>query len=190
MKVIFLDHDGVICLSGQWGNRAKKRKRFIDEFGMPSNDMDMPVNYRFDDFDKGAIKVLNEILEETGAEIVISSDWRRWATVEEMGDYYTQQGIVKKPIAYTTSVLQKDLPYHDWRTELEETRSYEILEYLNTHPEIVSWVAIDDLNMSERIDDETKKYSWGLKNFVYTPIENEGIKQDGRKEIIIKYLVD
>ena len=25
MKVIFLDHDGVICLPKQWGSREKKR---------------------------------------------------------------------------------------------------------------------------------------------------------------------
>ena len=26
MKVIFLDHDGVICLSTEWGGRYKKQK--------------------------------------------------------------------------------------------------------------------------------------------------------------------
>lgn len=25
MKIIFLDHDGVICLSQQWGGRFKKK---------------------------------------------------------------------------------------------------------------------------------------------------------------------
>ena len=29
MKVIFLDHDGVICLPQQWGGRHKKRKKRI-----------------------------------------------------------------------------------------------------------------------------------------------------------------
>ena len=27
MKVIFLDHDGVICLSGNWGSRFKKQQK-------------------------------------------------------------------------------------------------------------------------------------------------------------------
>jgi len=29
MKVIFLDHDGVICLSSEWGNRFKKQDKSI-----------------------------------------------------------------------------------------------------------------------------------------------------------------
>jgi predicted nucleotide-binding protein (sugar kinase/HSP70/actin superfamily) len=36
------------------------------------NDPDVEVKYRFDNFDKKAIKVLNQVLEETGAEIVVS----------------------------------------------------------------------------------------------------------------------
>ncbi len=28
MKVIFLDHDGVICLSSEWGNRFKKQDKW------------------------------------------------------------------------------------------------------------------------------------------------------------------
>lgn len=47
-----------------------------------------PVNVRFDDFDKKAVKILNQILEETNAEIIVSSDWRFHATLEELGDYY------------------------------------------------------------------------------------------------------
>ena len=28
MKVIFLDHDGVICLSSEWGGRFKKQEKW------------------------------------------------------------------------------------------------------------------------------------------------------------------
>ena len=31
MKVIFLDHDGVICLPKQWGSREKKRLELINK---------------------------------------------------------------------------------------------------------------------------------------------------------------
>lgn len=190
MKVIFLDHDGVICLVNQWGGRLKKRKKYIEEYGNITNDMEMPYEYRFDDFDSKAVSVLNNILEETGAEIVVSSDWKKWATLEEMGEYYEKHGIIKKPIGYTTSILKSDLKFYNYFTELEETRSYEILEYLDTHPEITHWVSIDDLNMSERIDEDTNEYFWGLKNFVWTPYEDEGIKQSGVKEKVIEFLVD
>ena len=150
--------------------------------------LSMPVEYRFDNFDVKAVKVLNEILEETGAEIVVSSDWKRWATVEEMGEYYESKGIIKKPIAFTDSILYDDydnFPWHN-RWESEQTRSLEIAQYLGQNPVITHWVAIDDLNMSlTDVDDKT----WGLKNFVLTPEDKEGIKQTGIKEKVLEYLL-
>jgi len=190
MKVIFLDHDGVICLSSNWGGRSKKWAQYRSANPESSRDMkDAPVEYRFDNFDEKAVKVLNKILEETGAEIVVSSDWKRWANVEEMGEYYEQQGITKKPIAFTDSILwenYEDFPWHRG-ADLEQTRSLEISQYLGQNPHITHWVAIDDLNMSLRGEGDTQ---WGLKNFVLTPLNNEGIKQTGIKDKILKFLLD
>ena len=186
MKVIFLDHDGVICLSDNWGNRFKKQKSW-GKRKLSMSPLSMPVEYRFDNFDEKAVKVLNEILEETGAEIVVSSDWKRWATVEEMGEYYESKGIIKKPIAFTDSILYDDyddFPWHN-KSELEQTRSLEIAQYLGLNTVITHWVAIDDLNMS--LQSERDK-EWGLKNFVLTPINNEGIKQTGIKDKILNFL--
>jgi hypothetical protein len=150
--------------------------------------LSMPVEYRFDNFDEDAVKVLNEILVETGAEIVVSSDWKNWATVEEMGEYYESKGIIKKPIAFTDSILYDDyddFPWHN-KSELEQTRSLEIAQYIGQNPVITHWVAIDDLNMSlTDVDDKT----WGLKNFVLTPEDKEGIKQTGIKEKVLEYLL-
>jgi len=64
MKVIFLDHDGVICLSTEWGGRYKKREKANISHKQPN--LEMPLEYRFDNFNQKAVKVLNEILEETG----------------------------------------------------------------------------------------------------------------------------
>jgi hypothetical protein len=147
----------------------------------------MPVEYRFDNFDEKAVNVLNEILEETGAEIVVSSDWKRWATVEEMGEYYESKGIIKKPIAFTDSILYddyEDFPWHR-KCESEQTRSLEIAQYLGLNTVITHWVAIDDLNMSLQSEGDKE---WGLKNFVLTPINNEGIKQTGIKDKILNFL--
>ena len=115
-----------------------------------------------------AIKVLNEILEETGAEIVVSSDWKRWATVEELGEYYESKGIIKKPIAFTDSILYDDYADFPWHRlwDLEQTRSLEIAQYLGQNTNITHWVAIDDLNMSLKQEGDKE---WGLKNFVLTP---------------------
>ena len=198
MKVIFLDNDGVICLSNNWGERAKKWANFKRD--NPEVEFEnRPVICRFDDFDDKAVKVLNEILEETGAEIVVSSDWRLHATLEELGEYYESQGIIKKPIAVTD--IFKDIFPKEWnafrfRAELELERSMEIGHWLENHPEVTHWVAVDDLNMSPEFlskyfshsEDDTKNP--GLSNFVLTPRSREGIKQSGVKEKILKFLND
>ncbi len=50
MKVIFLDHDGVICLSTNWGSRFKKQKKYRKK--LSQSVMTMPLDARFDNFDK------------------------------------------------------------------------------------------------------------------------------------------
>jgi hypothetical protein len=192
MKVIFLDHDGVICLSNNWGGRTKKWAKYRSENPDSSKEKkDAPVSFRFDDFDTKSVKVLNEILEETGAEIVVSSDWKLYATLEELGEYYELHGIIKKPIALTPN-LGKCTWYNNiiwmWspRWELEMIRVIEIKQYLHDHPEITHWVSVDDLNMGK--NGEEWKDKWAIDNFVLTPKSNEGIKQSGVKEKIINYL--
>jgi len=191
MKLIFLDHDGVICLSNNWGERLKKWANYRSENPDSSKDKkDAPVFVRFDDFDKKAIKILNEILEETGAEIVVSSDWKLHATLEELGEYYESQGIIKKPIALTPNIQNcKDYDSNFiWspRWELEQIRTIEIKQYLHNHPEVTHWVSVDDLKMGKI--GEPWKDEWAIDNFVLTPKSNEGIKQSGIKEKILKYL--
>lgn len=196
MKVIFLDNDGVICLSTNWGSRHKKQKKLGKDPVFDHNNQ-LPVEYRFDNFDTKAIKVLNEILEITGAEIVVSSDWRYHGTLEELGEYYTSQGITKKPIGFTD--MFKDIFPKEWsslrfRADVELERSMEIQHWVDNHPEVTHWVAVDDLNMSieflgdrfSALNNSDKKP--GLSNFVLTSEWAEGIKQSGIKEKIIKYL--
>ena len=199
MKAVFLDHDGVICLSNNWGGRSKKWAKYRSANPDSSREKkDAPVFVRFDDFDKKAIKILNEIIEETGCEIVVSSDWRLHANLEELGDYYISQGIIKRPIAFTDifeNIFPKEWNAFRFRADLELERSMEINHWLDNHPEITHWVAVDDLNMSLEFlskyfsDNESDKKP-GLTNFVLTPKSSEGIKQSGIKEKIIKYLKD
>ena len=196
MKIIFLDHDGVICLATEWGGRFKKQREAGRK--LSQSVASLPVLSRFDNFNKKAVKILNEILEETNAEIVISSDWKRWASVEEMGEYYESQGIKKKPIGFTKNLGEcthyaKEYPAgFPWNRDmdLEQTRSIEIKQYLVDHPEITHWVSIDDLNMGKVQMHYSMEYNydWGLDNFVLTPSSREGIKQSGIKEKILNFL--
>ena len=200
MKVLFLDNDGVICLSNNWGSRYKKAREYMIKNNISEHafmdERKRNVLVRFDDFDKKAIKVLNEIIEETGCDIVVSSDWRLHANLEELGYYYMKQGIIKKPIAFTDifqDIFPKEWNAFRFRADLELERSMEIGHWLENHPEVTHWVAVDDLNMSSEFlskyfsDGESDKNP-GLSNFVLTPKSSEGIKQCGIKEKIIKYL--
>lgn len=196
MKIIFLDNDGVICLANNWGSRYKKQKIWGGrKLSMSPNEI--PIQYRFDNFDKKAVKVLNQILKKTGAEIVVSSDWRFHASLEELGEYYLLQGIIKKPIA--TTDMFKDIFPKEWstlrfRADLELERSMEIQHWVDNHTEVTHWVAVDDLNMSVEFlgsrfvasngSDDTA----GITNFVLTPDDTQGIKQNGVKEKLIKFL--
>ena len=161
-KIIFLDHDGVLCLSTEWGSRFKNKEGF---------------DSLFDRFNDKAIKTLNQIIEETDCEIVVSSDWRFHCTLEQMKELYKIRGIKKSPIDYTRNDL-------DWKlfkdvhpgNELEMTRCFEIQDWLKEHPEVTHWVAVDDMDLSY------------LSNFVQTPRSKEGIKQCGIKEKILKFL--
>jgi len=188
MKVIFLDHDGVICLSTEFGGRFKKQREAGRK--LSQSVASLPVLSRFDNFNKKAIKILNEILEETGAEIVVSSDWKNWCTVEEMGDYYESKGIIKRPIDFTGNNIDGDKVTWHRNWDLEGTRSLEIKEWLNDHPEVTHWVAIDDLNMAKTGLHYGMEFEheWGLDNFVLTPMRNEGIKQVGVKEKVLSFL--
>jgi hypothetical protein len=187
MKILFLDNDGVICLHNNWGGRTKKWSKYRSANPESSPNLkDAPVEIRFDDFDKKAIKILNEILQETGAEIVVSSDWKLHATLEELGDYYEAQGIVKRPIAITPNLHEFDPNANDlfvWKRWMEKKRILEIQEYLEKNPDITHWVAVDDLNMSPGANG-----GYGLENFVLTPRSTEGIKQSGIKEKLLGYL--
>ena len=187
MKVVFLDNDGVICLSNNWGGRSKKWSKYRSD--NPNSSLiqkEAPVNVRLDNFDEKAIKVLNEVLEETGAEIIVSSDWKLHATLEELGDYYIEQGISKRPLAFTPNLGDWDSEsdaLFSWKGWYSKKRILEIEKYLELNSEIETWVAIDDLNMSPEYNQ-----GHGLDNFVLTARSNEGIKQSGIKEKVIGFL--
>jgi hypothetical protein len=180
-SVIFIDHDGVLTLSTQWGGRFKKK-------GFDSNP-ETPMDIRMDNFDPKAVKVLNEIIDLTGCELVVSSDWKKYGTLEQMKEMYITRGI-KPPIDLTPNIkdCKNFVNDHEWMAmwELEHSRVVEIKNWLHDHPEVTHWVAVDDLNMGK---DGSSWKLWGLDNFVHCKRPyNEGIKQSGLKEKILKFL--
>lgn len=164
MKIIFLDIDGVMSTRQCWGKGMNNKWNAYK-------------------FDEKCVTVLNFILKETGAEIILSSDWRLHYTLHEMIEIFSHNGIIKGPIGFTQ--LHHSLPH-----ELENARIIEIKQWLkqNAWKEDISWVAIDDIDMSEKFDIEGKLWVNGLSNFVMCSRQNEGIKQVGIKEKILEFL--
>jgi len=184
MKVIFLDHDGVMCLSSEWGSRQNKKLKYLNRFP----NVDLPSWIKMDNFNDKAVKVLNYILQQTDAEIVVSSDWKLYCTLEELKEMFTKYGVIKQPIDVTINTPMKYDKRYYTEEELSEYRISEIKSWLIFHPEVTKWVAVDDLNLGEKFDTISGNSNGGLKNFVLTPRSSEGIKQSGIKEKIIKFL--
>ena len=166
MKVLFLDHDGVICLRSQWGKRNSKKS-------IKRGDI-------FDPFCPKAIKVLNEIIEKTDCEIVVSSDWRIYKDLSYMQEMYSNRGIIKPPIDYTDIMdlgnIHETQTHKDCNEMYARIRENEINHWLDKHVHIELWAAVDDLHMHN------------LKRFVHTPNDREGMKQIGIKAKIINLL--
>lgn len=70
MKLLFLDFDGVLNSVETFRERTAARER-----GEPIPE--------FSDIDRGLVARLNQLLEQTGAKVVISSSWRCFARVQD-----------------------------------------------------------------------------------------------------------
>jgi hypothetical protein len=157
VRVIFLDHFGVMCLANEHGRTSKP-------YDLPKS-YDIRIMNGFDSFDKNCVNILNDIIRQTDCEIVISSDWKKWANFEELCEFYNKQGIIKIPIGLTPDIKDKNI---------FSQRTKEILKWLEIN-QVTNWVSVDDLYLN-------------LNNFVWINKTDEGIKQKGVKEKIINYL--
>lgn len=162
MKVIFLDIDGVLATHKEFmTNRTKFQTKHPE-----AKEIRIPYP-----FNSGCVKIFNEILDETNAVIVLSSDWRFHWDLTDLDKIFKFNGVKKSPIAVTSKIKRK------LSSDLEDDRSFQIKKYVDeTLPDV--WVAIDDLKLSSLGD-----------NFIHTK-DMEGLKQTGIKQKIIKILND
>lgn len=118
-----------------------------------------------------SVKVLNEIILATDCEIVISSDWRQHYTLLELQKIFEANKIIKTPIDVTPCVEFTNALF------LERDRVIEINQFLVEHKDMIgTFCVVDDMNLP-------------IDNLVLCARPyNEGIKQTGIKEKIIKIL--
>ena len=115
MKVIFLDID--YCLNSKEFYKNRCNNKLIKE-----------LPYPLDEFDPFCVKLINDILDETKAKLVLYSDWRFTNNIETIFD---NVGFKHKIYDIT--------PYG-----MGKCRGYEIKEWLDKHTNITNYVIIDD----------------------------------------------
>ena len=171
MKVIFLDIDGVMNSE----NRVRELKA-LEDAGM----LDKKALYNWDMPYEGTLLPLKKIVDETGAKIVLSSCWRRNPDkIERLNECFKPYGFQIYDSTchglYTEDL--KKLGFSPIRCHTKYTdvtgkkyttdRGAEIASWLNEHPEVESFVILDD-DVAD-IDQYYKKqhvctdfYNWAL----------------------------
>lgn len=88
IKLIFLDIDGVLNSHAFW-DVATQAERHKEE-GFPMCDID-----------RNAVEILNELIAETGAKIVISSSWRNLFSHFHLAHILGEMGLVGEIVGVT-----------------------------------------------------------------------------------------
>ena len=159
-KTIFLDIDGVLATHTEF---MRSTRKFRDKFEL-AKELSLPYP-----FNKKCVEVFNEILDETNAEIVLSSDWRIHWNLEELDKIFKFNDVKKSPIDITGKKYVSITNY-------AHNRVLEINEYKEKN-DVGTFVVIDDMDLD----------LYFIDNFIKTK-NNEGIKQLGIKNKILKIL--
>lgn len=138
MKVVFLDVDGVL-------NSNSFEEKLFNEEGVRA--------FREDILDKRCIACLKQIIVKSGAEIVLSSSWRKIPKARER--------LVEQLSEYGLSI-HSDTPYTG------KERGDDITAWFNRHEDldIESYVILDDdsdMNVHMKHLVHTSFYGWGLE---------------------------
>ena len=130
MKVILLDHYGVMCRASPGTIRTKT--------SLPTSE-ELKGRLPWEPFDPACVSILNCILATTLADIVIASDWKHSKNLSDIGDFYAAHGVIKRPIDVTSDVNGNFERYAMRRTA-------EIQQWV-MHNDVTAWCAVDDLWM-------------------------------------------
>jgi len=117
VSLIFLDFDGVLNSQEYFLTPQGRGK-----FGRLSPEM----------FDPRAIAILDTLVDQTGAQIVLSTAWRMAASIYAIKDALIRAGF-KNTIRIVGST-----PY------INNRRGVEIALWLRDHPDVTSYVVFDD----------------------------------------------
>ncbi len=142
MKVIFLDFDGVL--------NSEKYLRKVGETGVV--------------IDPARMSLLKEIVDKTGAKIVLTTSWR-----EHWEKNATDNNICKT----INDIFKKHgLEIFDKTPKQNTKREDEIKSWLDAHPEVANFVVLDDMFLSaEFLDGHFVKTS-----FYFNGLDEQDVK--------------
>lgn len=143
MKIIFLDIDGPIS----WGTWDQGTTKIV-------GGISIPYPWVQEECDS-----LTKIIRETGAKIVISSDWKRYYTIPEFEEIFKFYGIPNVIIGTTSSDKAK------MSSSSAMDRAYQITKWvIELKKDIESWIAIDDYGIGEWFEEMSKDYPFITKD--------------------------
>jgi hypothetical protein len=147
-KIIFVDVDGPLAY-GTWLDG-----RFLID------DIKMPYPWV-----KSECDALAEIIRRTGANVVISSDWKYHYSMVQLGKIFVHYGIPNIIIGITDGNKSK------MTTDLEKDRAEQIMRWVEGNKDLIdTWVALDDLKLDghfEKAREENRPIPVSKDNFVW-----------------------
>ncbi len=156
-KLLFLDIDGVLN-NGEWMKDHKDERRAAAEGDAWWLAM----------IDEEAVKLLNQIIERTGAKVVISSTWRLRHAPEDMQRLLNAKGFIgevidRTPRGVETKVL-RDGAWFGPKMSLYPQRGEEITYWLHLNrdrlTESIKFAVIDDNSDMKGVHDRFVKTYW------------------------------
>ena len=150
MKVVFLDVDGVL-------NCGESKSRCGCFIGI----------------DDSRVKLLKEIIEKTDAKIVLVSTWKfGWEPIDK-------EAMDRGGIYLDKKMKRQGLTIIDKTYDRGWNRGQGINQYLEKHPEITSWIILDD---------ETFEYEEEgvISHLVKTSFYNDGLQETHVKDAIAR----
>ena len=130
MRIIFLDHYGVMCRATPGTLRTEHSTPTVEE---------LRGRLPWEPFDQDCVCVLNDILAAADADIVVTSDWKHSKNLADIGLFYAAQGVIKQPIGVTSRMRAHT-------GSPAQIRAAEIRQWLAQN-RVSSWCAVDDLCM-------------------------------------------
>lgn len=138
MKAIFIDIDGPLA----WGTWMDGEVE-IDALRNREHSVKIPYPWVQED-----CSALAEIVDRTGASLVVSSDWRKFYTLVDLKSVFQNYGIDPRSIVDATAQYN---PVKNTGSSQEWERAYEIKMWVRAfRPK--HWIAIDDMKLSEHFN--------------------------------------